>query len=322
MEWLAHHSLLGFDKFYIFSNNNTDGSDQLLASLQEHHMIDWRPRELTPEESPQQTAFKTLSNELLSDPLSLNDYLLWLDCDEFLVLKQDRSISELIERLKYPDGVFLNWKSFGSSKEEIYCADNLTIEKFKYWDPNTPYNRFGKCISKIDPKLFRIISNHRPIPKTGANPKVVHADIGATPLSNEVLHHGKNAREVEGAPIAYELAQLNHYLMRSAEEQNWKAIRGPGFRVGTKNAQVYASKVSRLSIKDTELEEDAAKKYAQDIRLTLERMPSAVIKIGKDVQRTAVAHLRKTVEVNNLTKAVPDNSGNIQHHTHHLVFHT
>lgn len=319
LEWIAHHSLLGFDKIYIFSNDNTDGSDNLLASLQEHGMIDWRPRELSPEESPQQTAFRTLSNELFADPLSINDYLLWLDCDEFLVLKKDHSISQLMERLSYPDGVFLNWKSFGSSEQERYCADGLTIEKYTYWDPKTSFNRFGKCISKIDPNLFRLITHHRPIPKLGTHPKVVHADICATPVSDEVLHGGKNPREMKDAPIAYELAQLNHYIMRSREEQKWKALRGPGFRVGAKHVQTYALKVTKLSINDTELEDETAKRYADDIRLALARMPPAVIKLGEDLQRTAVAHLRTSVEVNSLTKATPDNSKNIQHHTHHLA---
>ncbi len=56
LEWIMHYQLLGFDRIIIFSNDNNDGSDALLAALHEAQIIDWRPRVLLPEQSPQLSA--------------------------------------------------------------------------------------------------------------------------------------------------------------------------------------------------------------------------------------------------------------------------
>jgi len=318
LEWLAHHTLLGFDSFYIFSNNNTDGSDDLLATLQANQIIDWRPRQLGPDESPQQTAFRILSAELLSNSAVCDDYLAWFDCDEFLVLKQHETIGDLLTSLSFPDGLFINWKSFGSSGIQEYESEKLTIEKFLYWDPETSFNRFGKCISRIDGRIFKNITHHRPIAKGNARPKVTYANLERTPLSDEVLINGRNPRGMPNAPIEYDLAQLNHYPMRSAEEQMWKAIRGPGFHVGAKSKQSYASKVSTLSINDSQLEDEAPKRYAEGVRSVLESFPDEVKNIGQELQRTSLESLREAVRVNGVNKVAQQEIENIQHHTHHL----
>ncbi len=96
LEWVAHYKRLGFDRIVIFSNDNDDGSDELLSAMQDIGLIEWRPRKLEPGTSPQLSAFRAYSKRLLADPDEQGGYLAWFDCDEYLILKQHTSIKELL----------------------------------------------------------------------------------------------------------------------------------------------------------------------------------------------------------------------------------
>ncbi|MBV9785819.1 MAG: glycosyltransferase family 2 protein, partial [Acidisphaera sp.] len=41
LDWIAYHRSIGVEHFFIYSNNNDDGSDDLLALLAEHGEITW-----------------------------------------------------------------------------------------------------------------------------------------------------------------------------------------------------------------------------------------------------------------------------------------
>lgn len=48
LEWIAYHRLLGVEAFYIYSNDNDDGSDELLATLAKAGVITWINNRLDP----------------------------------------------------------------------------------------------------------------------------------------------------------------------------------------------------------------------------------------------------------------------------------
>ena len=41
VEWLAYHRQLGVDAFFIYANDNDDGSDALLAALSRAGVVNW-----------------------------------------------------------------------------------------------------------------------------------------------------------------------------------------------------------------------------------------------------------------------------------------
>ncbi|MDO9106915.1 MAG: sulfotransferase family 2 domain-containing protein [Methylovulum sp.] len=229
LEWVAHYKLLGFDRIIIFSNDNDDGSDELLAAMEKKQLIDWRPRTLAPDESPQLSAFRALSKELMADSSEHGGYLAWFDCDEFLALKMDASVQDLLGRYQFPDALFINWKHFGSSSKQNYERD-LTVSRFVCCDSQTLLNTFGKSISRLNPSLYKFISNHRPIPlKNDTWGRIVYAANQADDvlLGKDVVY-GNNPRKNSQSPVFHDVCQLNHYAIRSKEEYGWKSIRGNG----------------------------------------------------------------------------------------------
>jgi hypothetical protein len=230
LEWIMHYQLLGFDRIIIFSNDNNDGSDKLLAALHEAQIIDWRPRVLLPDQSPQLSAFKSLSQELFADATEHGNYLAWFDCDEFLVLKAHQTVAELMAFYHHPDALFINWQHFGSAGNEKYTPE-LTLTRFLYADSETEHNRFGKCIAKLQPELYSFISNHRPVPLNNQQcGRVIYAAPAEQEVSvDQAMVAGKHPKKLTHLPpIFHQVCQLNHYAIRSVQEYTWKSMRGNG----------------------------------------------------------------------------------------------
>src|SRR3954453_16875073 len=38
-EWVAYHTLIGFDQVFVYDNESTDGSDKLLKELEGHGLV-------------------------------------------------------------------------------------------------------------------------------------------------------------------------------------------------------------------------------------------------------------------------------------------
>jgi hypothetical protein len=293
LECVAHYKRLGFDRIVIFSNDNDDGSDELLSAMQDIGLIEWRPRKLAPGESPQLSAFKAYSRELFENTEELNGYLAWFDCDEFLALKSHASIQELIEYFQYPDSLFINWKHFGSSSLESYQTE-LTISRFLQCDSDTQHNKFGKSISRIAPRLFSFISNHRPIPLTDEiDARIIYATNQAEDVRlDKAVIYGKHPKTLSSTPIFHDLCQLNHYAIRSKEEYQWKSIRGNG-RQALDSEKVHF-KNSYFTIHDLNKEIDilANEKYASAINAFISDLPVDLQNLNNKILTTLISRYR------------------------------
>lgn len=243
LEWIAYNKLIGFKKIIIYSNNNTDGSDSLLASLHDRGHILWRPRLLGEGVSPQASAFESLSQELLHEDSSafLEDiepehrYLAWLDCDEYLYIRQSgiETVQDLLEMYSYPDGLSINWKHFGSSDHVSYDL-GLTIDRFQRCATTDFFlNKMMKTICKIDPLLFPgVITQHRPCNRNPLS-KIIYPDpsIEGPEVPAAFIDQGVFASDIPEAKVFHEVCHLNHYAVRSLQEYNLKRGRGNGWDV-------------------------------------------------------------------------------------------
>jgi hypothetical protein len=294
LEWVAHYKLLGFDRIVIYSNDNTDGSDQLLAELQQQQLIEWRPRTLAPGESPQLSAYKAFSEELFSNPDNHSSYLAWLDCDEFLILKSHNSVQDLLSHYQFPDSLFVNWKHFGSSAALKYEAE-LTVSRFSKCDSTTRLNKFGKCISRVDPTLFKLISNHRPIPLHQDNyGRIIYASNQTTDifLSEDVIVRGVNPTTDDDAPIFHDVCQLNHYAIRSDEEYAWKSMRGNGRQPLDSSKGYFPNSYFVLHDLNSEQDTLAEEKYAAAIKHYLAELPVDLTDLETQVVNKAIKQYR------------------------------
>ena len=57
IEWIAYHRAIGFDHIFLYTNDNTDGSDDLLRLLADAGIISWFRNEIGPGSLPQHRAY-------------------------------------------------------------------------------------------------------------------------------------------------------------------------------------------------------------------------------------------------------------------------
>jgi hypothetical protein len=218
LEWLAYHLSIGFEHAYIYSNDNSDGSDELLAQLARHGVITHIRNERGPRIGPQEKAY---AHALTMLPQIL-DYR-WtavLDFDEYLGLDAAMfgGIGDFIglHEAQTVDAIALCWLIYGSSFGEPY-RPGLTIERF----PLRHQQVNGHVKSLFRTRLFWGSQPHYPYPVLEA-PFIFRSQDGG------IHHHpGVQTRIPAFAekPAASQ-AWVNHYIFRTAPEALWKAARG------------------------------------------------------------------------------------------------
>jgi glycosyl transferase family 2 len=212
LEWLAHHRALGFSKFFVYTNDNTDGSLNLLKCLAENKIINLIENESRPE-TPIQTKVYEHSVHLLPE-LRDFEWVFYIDVDEFFIPRVGSALDlnsffeefHNIFRDNEPSAICFNWKWFGS--ENIFeRADGLLLERFQH----SIHNDHTKSLVKLR-NLISMKPVHYPIlfPHT----KVVNGNFEEIAVPRLTI-----------AP-AYHKGQLNHYWNKSFEEFVIKRMRG------------------------------------------------------------------------------------------------
>lgn len=223
LEWIAYHLEIGFDHIILCSNDNSDGSDLLLNLLDFHGVITHFKNEVKLGESPQLEAYKKVFE---SNILREGDFVCVIDIDEFIVLKAVSTIKELVSILPEFDCVALPWRHFGSSGQNE-LKKGLVIERFETCTKlNDPIDNQFKSMFLYS-KEINSIGLHRPRYQKDFVPKFLYLDGVKV---NESVIKGELPRKAGETVRGYQIAQLNHYSIKSYQEFLLKRIRGNGFR--------------------------------------------------------------------------------------------
>ncbi len=220
LDWLSYHQSIGFEHAFIYTNENWDGSDALLAALARHGVITLVHNHPGTHCGPQ---YKAYSHALSLLPQIL-DYA-WaavIDLDEFIGFDA-RLFSGITDYLAWQqtqpvDAVALCWQIYVGLRNDVW-RDESTLKRFTKREPNP--NAHVKSIFR--PRLFWHSHAHFPQPTLNA-PFVFRTELG------ELHHHQGEQRRLPAfaqAPSA-QMAWVNHYLLRSAPEALWKLARGHG----------------------------------------------------------------------------------------------
>ncbi len=226
IEWIAHHWLLGIDDFFIYVNDNDDGSSELLRILAEQGVIHLIHNTTALGKDggdmfPIQAKVYGHATQVLNETRNF-EWLLFADMDEFLVTKplldapdMIRPLDDLFRRIGAmpgpPAAVALHWKWFNSQ-----CAfrrrAGLNFERFPF---------------RIDADHVKtIVRNGRPLSfSTSHMPRLPHGDV----VLNGALQP-LAAPNFKMWPAVYEYGQVNHYWNKSFEEFIAKHLRVWGDR--------------------------------------------------------------------------------------------
>lgn len=196
-EWLNYHSLLGFDRFYVYDNS---ANNRLMKFATDSVKIIYYPGQ-TKQVQAYNDFIQNFSNEV--------DYVIALDIDEFLVIHNGLSLVDFITTYLKSTGVCINWRFFGSNGHK-YFTDSPVLDRFTMRQPDFDHN--VKTLVKTE-CLLRYSNPHCPDLLTVGQV----TDLFGNPINlNEPLSNSDTTS----------IAQINHYFCKSWQEFNWKINRG------------------------------------------------------------------------------------------------
>ena len=211
-EWVEHYLNLGFDCIFIYDNNPINGEkfeDVINDYITQQKVIILNVRGIR----GWFLQYKVYEH-FYQNYGQIFDWIAFFDCDEFLILNEDKTIHEYFNRdcFKHADVIQINWKIFDDNNLVYY--ENIPImQRFTHAIDNDykinedyPENEKIKGIvrGKLNKKIEYRVNPHTP----STNGLVCVNNNGVINEDSKTHRH----------PCDYTLAQLNHYSMKTIEE--------------------------------------------------------------------------------------------------------
>ena len=225
LEWYAHHLAVGFTKILVYTNDCSDGTDDMLIRLEELGLGYHRRNDIPEGVKPQPSAMKYAQAE---PKVAEADWILMFDADEFLCINYgDGTLDPMPNAAGDANGIVVTWRIFGSGNVVDWSRDPVT-EQYLYAAPPT-WNKGWrvKTLFKFDPDKWKI-GIHRPSIKnkhleTGFPDTVKWLNGSGQPMEDYFKFRGwRSIRRTVG----YQWAQMNHYAVKSIDSYAIRKFRG------------------------------------------------------------------------------------------------
>ncbi|MBW0157095.1 glycosyltransferase family 2 protein [Sedimentimonas flavescens] len=227
-EWIAFHQAAGFDHFLIFTNDCSDGTDLMVRRLEELGIATHRDNTRGPNQraSYQIRAFRKTLNEPV---YRSHDWAMILDADEYLnVHCGARTVQDLVAASPEADTFSLTWRVFGNGGIKHYAREFLT-EQFHRAAPldcPRPAQAWG-LKSLFRTKAYERLGTHRPlVPNGGDWDSVNWVNGSGKPMPERYRELTRGNWRSGPDSVGYELAQVNHYALRSRQSFLLKSLKG------------------------------------------------------------------------------------------------
>lgn len=217
-EWARFHLLAGVSHFYVYDNGSTDATLARMQAVAAGHMtvMPW-------DQKLYEGRFGfEIHNQVLAYAHALRNFggrhrwLSFIDVDEFLVPRRDKSLIEALRPLEAHSNISLPWHMFGRSGH-LTPPDGGVLANYtrRHAHPEV----FSKGTSNfkmiVDPCRVSAIKVHE-IEIDGAPVTANDSGVVATNAGRSAAGFYSNAQ-----------IQLNHYYTRSDAELRAKIGRGP-----------------------------------------------------------------------------------------------
>ena len=211
IEWIAHHLAIGFTDLVVYTNDCSDGTDDMLIRLEELGLCHHRRNVIPDGLRPQPSALNYAQEEPV---VQQSDWVLVFDADEFLSIKYgDGTLDSLIAAAKNEgaNGIVVTWRIFGSGGVVEWSRAPVT-EQYLWAAPQTWNKGWGvKTLFTFDADKWKL-GIHRPKMK---------AKWVETEFPDQVKWLNGSGREMEDyfkfrgwrsitRTVGYDWVQLNH----------------------------------------------------------------------------------------------------------------
>ena len=196
LEWLEYHLLQGVDHFYIYNNNGTDNTLELLKSYIQKGIVTWR-------EFSGPNMQMEIYNDAITNYKNETRWMGFIDCDEFVVPMKHTSLAKALKDYESFSQILIHWILYGSSGHKKKTK-GFVIERFTKHDSEISH-------------LTKAILNPRACLYAGVHRSYV--------LGDTVNEHKKILNRKRYAFTA-DILRVNHYVVKSAEEYLLKKKKG------------------------------------------------------------------------------------------------
>ncbi|MEY8829033.1 glycosyltransferase family 2 protein [Sedimentitalea sp. XS_ASV28] len=300
VEWIAYHRAIGVDHFLIYTNDCTDGTDEILGRLQEMGIVEHRNNDKWRGKSPQQHALNLSRKE----PLIRNaDWIIHIDVDEFINVRTGNgTLDDFFAKVPDATNVAMTWRLFGHNGVKT-LSDDLVIDQFDRCAPAycpKPHTAWGFKTMFRNIGAYRKISCHRPNQLVEERrDEVKWVNGSGHDMTAEVARNGwRNSRKT----IGYDLLQLNHYALRSAESFLIKRQRGRALHVDRSIGINYWIRMDWSDFRDITIKRNLPRLRAEYDRLLRDRILRKWHDKGRAWHRAKADELHATPEFNALYK--------------------
>ncbi|MCP5071979.1 MAG: glycosyltransferase family 2 protein [Rhodobacteraceae bacterium] len=298
LEWVAYHRAMGIDNFLIYTNGCEDGTVEILDRLQAMGVLYHEDNNEWKGNSPQQHAL----NCAVKHPLVMQaDWVAHIDIDEFINVRiGNGTLPEFFERIGDATNVAMTWRLFGHNGIHKF-EDRLVIEQFDQAAPKfcpKPHTVWGFKTMYRNIGAYEKISCHRTTKlRENFRDDVIWVNGSGKTMDGSIADNGWRSSL---KTIGYDLIQLNHYALRSAESYLIKRQRGRALHVDRSIGLNYWLRMDFNSYKDVTIQRNIDRTNEELDRLKSDAKLRAFHESGLDWHRAKAVELHKEPEFENL----------------------
>lgn len=246
-EWAEYHRLVGITKIYLYDNESTDNTRQLIQPYIDSGYVEYT---FIPGVGKQLDAYADAIRRHKQECR----YMAFIDLDEYLMPEKPFEqigdfMRRTLARCRYAAGVGINWCLYGDSHHKTRVPGLITANFLHHAPTTNPMCAHVKTI--CNPRLVATyISPHYPIYRLGA------VSLNST---------GKRKQTLWFSPITFKEMRINHYYCKSEEDYKLKISRGKGDRAGSYDMKNF------FKLNDNSIYDEAMLAYKPQLEEALQR---------------------------------------------------
>lgn len=238
-EWIEYHRLIGVDKFYIYDNESTDDTLEILQPYIEQGIVEYL---YFPGKLKQKPAYRDCLKKHKYD----SKWIAFIDLDEFIVPLEYDTIPQFLEKLpKSVTQLCIGWINYGNSGFEEK-QNGLVIETFKHTSGKAA--NYGKYIVNPRDVCRPNVHKCRMIGGFTVDENVRRIKRFDWQLDRDILKKGYSIQKI----------RINHYQIKSWEEYSKKYERGDPNRLKPNYTRATYDRINA----DKNVEDSTMDKYS------------------------------------------------------------